>query len=137
MACWTGKPDAGELVCGGVMSNAGLEVAGLLLAVAASCAGLMGASAIGSFVLFAGDGVSTNIIDGPGASLVATSVRGCGRDVNLGAECSSTAGGWVTILLREVPREDKETWDEELAALCPFWVLFAAFVTAVSDEMAP
>lgn len=33
-----------------------------------------------------GEGVSTNMMDGPASSSVATAVRGVGRDVNLGRD---------------------------------------------------
>lgn len=72
------------------------------LAVAASCAGLREASAMGSFFfIVVGEGVSTNMIEGPGASSRATAVRGTGFDVNFGNECPSIGGGGASALLRD------------------------------------
>jgi len=103
------------------------------LAVAASCAGLTEASAIGSFFLVTGDGVSTNMIDGPDASSRAIAVRGTVFDVNFGDECSSIGRGGASARLRD----DEESCDEELAALCAFLVFRPTLAIAVSDDAAP
>jgi hypothetical protein len=136
IACCAGKPEAGELVyvARGVADDIGLsgaDVAGCD-AVAASCTGPMDASAMGSFFV-AGEGVSTNMMEGPGASTVATAVRGVGLDVNFGNECSLMGGAWVIAR----PGDDEDSCDEELATLRVFFVLLPDLVTAVSDATVP
>jgi hypothetical protein len=103
------------------------------LAEAASCSGFMVASAIGSFFFRVGEGVSTNMIEGPAASSRATAVRGVRFDVNFGNECSSIGTRWAN----DLAREEDESWDEVLAVLRAFFALFPAFITAVSEAMAP
>jgi hypothetical protein len=89
---------------------------------------------MGSLFLVAGEGVSTNMIDGPDASSCAIAVRGTVFDVNFGDdECSSIGGGGASARLLE----DEESCDEELAALCAFFVFRPALVITVSDEAAP
>lgn len=57
------------------------------------CEGLGEASTIGSvFFAVTGDGVLTNMMEGPDVSLEATAVRGTGFEVNFGCEWSSMAG---------------------------------------------
>jgi hypothetical protein len=103
------------------------------LVVAASCSGFMAASAIGSFFFKFGEGVSTNMIEGPAASSRATAVRGVRFEVNFGNECPSIGGGWANALVRE----EDESWEEELAVLRAFFVLLPAFAITVSDAAAP
>jgi hypothetical protein len=71
------------------------------LVVAASCSELIAASANGSFFFRVGEGVSTNMIEGPEASSCAIAVRGVRFEVNFGDECSSITEGWVSALARE------------------------------------
>jgi hypothetical protein len=68
---------------------------------AASCSGLMVASAMGSFFFSVGEGVSANMIEGPAASSRATTVRGVRFEVNFGKECWSIWGGWASALALE------------------------------------
>lgn len=109
----------------------GVDVAGCE-ALAASCVGPIGASAIGSFFFVAGEGVSTNMIEGPGASCAATAVRGVGLEVNLGEAFSFFEGGWINL-----PCDDEDSCDVELATLRVSFALLPDFETAVSDAIAP
>ena len=99
---------------GGVLET-GVEVADA--AAAASWAGGCEEDAIGSFLrVVVGEGVSTNMMEGPAASSDATAVLGVGFEVNFGRDWSRIGGGWISR-----PREAEDNWDDELAALCDLY----------------
>lgn len=107
MDCWAGKPEAGEVVAG--LARELWFVAGERAVVDVWGAGESedasgGRVAVASgFTCWVAAGVSTNIIDGPGASSLATAVRGTGLDVNFGRDSGSRIGGGAG--------EEEEIWD--------------------------
>lgn len=84
------------------------------------------ALAMGSFFLVVvGEGVSTNMMEGPAPSSVATAERGTGLEVNLGREPWFMEG----VFTADIACEELESWEEELAMLCVFFVLLAPDTT--------
>ena len=64
------------------------------------CDGPAAAAAMGSFLrVVDGEGASTNMMEGPGASSGATAVRGVGLEVNFGNDCWRIGGGRTASVL--------------------------------------
>ena len=76
-----------------------------------------------------GEGVSTNMIDGPETSSETTAVRGVGLEVNLGKDPCCIDGALVA-------RDEVENWEIELAMLRDF-LAFLVYGITVSDAVAP
>lgn len=93
MACWAGNPEAGELVYGEDGCKAVTEEIGLFVLETCEdvvCAKLVVSIRVverGSFFrAVVGEGVSTNMMEGPAASSEATAVLGVGLEVNFGRD---------------------------------------------------
>lgn len=136
IACCEGKPEAGKSLGSAVAEDLGLfaVVDVCELGPAAERRDDPGVVvAIGSFFFAtAGEGVSTNMMEGPDTSSDATAVRGVGLDVNLGKEPCCMDGG----LIDDLTREEVDSCETELAALrgC---LLLRARGMAVSEATAP
>ena len=132
MACWEGKPDAGEAVADSVaMGRSFVGVSAFAFGVSVAEASLDTRSSCSRgfrFSVVDGCGVSTNIIDGPAASSVETAVRGVGLEVNFGSDEGPIGGGGT--------RDFAERCEEELAVLRGFEEDDLVRSMAVSDAVA-